>query len=222
MHSDVMLTLLGERNAACAVYLMADGAGAQETYAAMLRKDVAFVSVGGDWDWNRDLTPWKAPRCVKGGEDFGGGADAYLARLVDRIPAFEAEAGLHITRRALAGYSLAGLFSLYALYRTNLFGAAAVVSGSLWFKDFVAFMQKNATRVAHPDVYFSVGDLEKRTRNPWFSTIEDSIRAATDILRAAGDDVTFVLEAGNHFAETDARLARGIDWIVGQFSQKRN
>ena len=214
MHSDMELTLIGSREAAWAVYLMAGAERARATCDAMAEGSVALVSVGGDWDWNRDLTPWKAPRCVKGGEDFGGGAGAYLERLTARIPAFEAEIGLKTERRALAGYSLAGLFSLYALYETELFDAAAVVSGSVWFKGWIEFMRENQTRKPRPRVYFSVGDHEKGTRNPWFSTIEDKMREAADILRAQDAEVTFVIEPGNHFADENPRVARGIDWIA--------
>lgn len=214
MPSDMELTLAGPREAAWAVYLMAGAERAGETYGHMAQKDVALVSVGGDWDWNRDLSPWKAPRCVKGGEDFAGGAGAYLGRLADAIPAFEAEHGLKIGRRALAGYSLAGLFALYALYETELFDATASVSGSLWFLDFIEFMRKSETKRPRPRVYFSVGDHEKRTRNPWFSAIEVRTREAADILRARGADVAFVLEPGNHFADANPRVARGIDWIA--------
>lgn len=33
----------------------------------------------------------------------------------------------------IAGYSLAGLFALYALYKTDVFTRVASMSGSLWF-----------------------------------------------------------------------------------------
>lgn len=43
-------------------------------------------------DWNRDLSPWPAKRAFRGGEDFGGGADAYLKELTEIIvPAVEAD-----------------------------------------------------------------------------------------------------------------------------------
>jgi predicted alpha/beta superfamily hydrolase len=214
MLNHVELTLIGTREAPWAVYVMAGAERAREIYASMSEKDVALISVGGDLDWNRDLSPWKASRCVKGGEDFGGGADAYLARLAEKIPAFEAEAGLRIERRALAGYSLAGLFGLYALYKTALFDAAAAVSGSLWFHGFLDFMRANRTVSPRPRVYLSVGDREKRTRNPLFSSIEDRMREGLDILRAADCGAVFFLEEGNHFADENPRVARGIDWIV--------
>lgn len=214
MPDDMVLTLIGEPKAEWAVYLMAGEARSRAVYSAMQTKDVALVCAGGDWNWNRDLTPWPAPRCVKGGEAFGGGARLFLSRIGPQIDAFEASAGMNTKRRALAGYSLAGLFSLYALYMSEQFDAAAVVSGSLWYKDFLSFMRTNQVRSANPRVYFSVGDLEKHTRNPWFSTIEDRMREAADLLQAHGAETTFVLEVGNHFADENMRVARGIDWIV--------
>ncbi|MBQ0070847.1 MAG: hypothetical protein KBS81_03175, partial [Spirochaetales bacterium] len=34
-------------------------------------------------DWNRDLSPWKA-KAVFNGEDFSGGADAFLRLLLEK------------------------------------------------------------------------------------------------------------------------------------------
>ena len=71
-------------------------------------------------DWNRDLSPWAAP-AVFGDEDFSGGGAATLARLetqLDNQPAY------------LAGYSLAGLFALWAMCECPLIRGAACCSGS--------------------------------------------------------------------------------------------
>ena len=41
-------------------------------------------------DWNRDLSPWPAPKAFKGGEDFSGGADEHLSTLCNiTIPSAE-------------------------------------------------------------------------------------------------------------------------------------
>lgn len=216
MDRDMVLTLVGDPSAEVAVYLMAGEGRTRAVYECLREKKVALVSVGGDWDWNRDMSPWKAPRCVRGGEDFSGGAGEYLARLIAEMPAFEAENALRPKWRALSGYSLAGLFALYALYKTDLFGGASAVSGSLWFSGWIEFMRAEKPLAERPRVYLSVGDREKRTRNPWFSTIEDRMAEGADILRARGARVRFQIEEGNHFAESDPRVARGIDWLLSE------
>ena len=96
--------------------------------------NTACVCISGE-DWNRDLTPWPAEGVFKRGENFGGKADAYLALLTETIIPRTEEALALIPRfRALAGVSLAGLFSVYAAYRTDLFSripAFPVPSGTM-------------------------------------------------------------------------------------------
>ena len=63
-----------------------------------------------------------------------GGADDYLRLLIEEIiPTAEKEIDGVPRWRGIAGYSLAGLFSLYAIYRTDLFSLVGSMSGSLWF-----------------------------------------------------------------------------------------
>lgn len=48
-----------------------------------------LVAITGN-DWERDFTPWPAPRLFRGSPDFAGGADACLARLTNTlVPAVE-------------------------------------------------------------------------------------------------------------------------------------
>ena len=64
-------------------------------------------------NWNHDLSPWKAP-AVFGKEGFGDGANATLQEVlkhcVDRNKTY-----------IIGGYSLAGLFALWAAYQTDVF-----------------------------------------------------------------------------------------------------
>ena len=80
-------------------------------------------------DWNRDLSPWPAPKAFKSGGDFGGGADALIEKIGRIVPLCEEVTGPQ-ELRAFAGYSLGGLFALYCIYKTELFCSAASVSGS--------------------------------------------------------------------------------------------
>ena len=166
-------------------------------------------------DWDDALSPWRAPQPFKGGKDFGGGADAFLRALEgDLLPAIRAAFSAPGAPCYLAGYSLAGLFSVYALYRSAAFAGAASVSGSLWFPDFAAFAAAH-TMIGRPRrVYFSLGDRESRTKNPLLRRTEDVTRALSETLRAQGTESVFELNPGGHFQEPEARTARGLAWLT--------
>lgn len=162
-------------------------------------------------DWNRELSPWKAEKCFRSGEDFGGGAGEYLTQLAQEIPEFERKSGLAPVRRAICGYSLAGLCALYALYVTNIFNGAVSASGSMWFDGWLDFMRRNALKKPDTCAYLSVGDREARTRNTRLARVEECTREAAEILAAQGVRTEFELNPGNHFCESGPRLARGVD-----------
>ena len=106
--------------------------------------------------WNEDLSPWQAPP-VFGKEGFGDGAAETLKEVLkhtgDRSKTFY-----------IGGYSLAGLFALWAAYQTDVFKGVAAASPSIWFPGFTDYMRKNSIRA--DSVYLSLGDKEPKARNP--------------------------------------------------------
>lgn len=81
----------------------------------------ATLVIISDLDWNRDMVPWNIPQS----DAFHGGADAYLQLLISRIiPEAEKTLSTRPLWRGIAGYSLAGLFVLYALYQSDAFSRA--------------------------------------------------------------------------------------------------
>ena len=118
-------------------------------------------------DWQREMSPWYAPTLSKDGEDFSGGADVYLESLLSAILPWATE---RIHGKAsfigIAGYSLAGLFALYALYKTDVFTRVASMSGSLWFPGIKEFCKENAMKILPEKLYLSIGDKESKTRHP--------------------------------------------------------
>ena len=85
--------------------------------------------------WNNDLSPWKAP-AVFGNEGFGGGADNMLQKIL-------ALTGDRDKTYYIGGYSLAGLFSLWAAYQTDVFSGVAAASPSVWFPGFTEYVKRN-------------------------------------------------------------------------------
>lgn len=124
----------------CAVVLMEAGE-TRALYERLREPRPALIGVSGA-DWNDDFTPWPAPSVFRGRADFGGDADAFLKRLTEDILP-EAEAALPVApkRRMLTGYSLAGLFAMYAA-GMGAFDEAASVSGSMWYESFLPWLEK--------------------------------------------------------------------------------
>ena len=155
-------------------------------------------------DWNNDLSPWKAP-AVFGKESFGGGASKTLEELL-KLCADKSKTYY------IGGYSLAGLFALWAAYQTDVFSGVAAASPSMWFPDFYEYMEKNEIRTN--TVYLSLGDREEKARNPVMATVGDRIRKAHSLLK--DHDVNCVLEwnDGNHFKDADIRTAKAFAWVM--------
>ena len=168
-------------------------------------------------NWNDDLTPWRVPPIQKKGEDFKGLADSYLDFLLKQVlPRFLEER--KPKSFAIAGYSLAGLFALYSIFRTDLFRRVACGSGSFWYPGFSSYVETNSP-LRKPDcVYLSLGDLEKRTRNPFLQSVEEETRRIEKRLKELDIDSTFVLNKGNHFQDAEQRMADGIAWILKRMS----
>lgn len=201
-----------------AVYFNTYGEQGDEVYNILKASgcaDFSLITVSG-LDWNRDMSPWEAPAAVKGDEAFTGGADRYLEFMLNEIiPMAEAELPEKITQRAIAGYSMAGLFAVYSLYRTNIFDRAASVSGSLWFPKFKEYVFSRETKGTPKSVYFSLGDKECRTRNQYLRTVQENTEEIERFYREKGIRTTFELNPGNHFADAEKRSAKGIIWVMG-------
>ena len=166
-------------------------------------------------DWNRDLSPWKAEKVFRGGEDFSGGAESYLAKISEKVlPYVEDKLNITGCNRIIAGYSLAGLFSLFAFYKTEVFSKGASVSGSLWFEGFSEYMEKTPLLKVPEKFYFSVGDKEKNTKNPLMQSVEDKTKRAEEYFSALGIETVFELNNGGHFAEPESRMAKAVSWLI--------
>ena len=155
-------------------------------------------------NWNNDLSPWKAPP-VFGNEAFSGGADDMLQEVL-RITEDKNKTYF------IGGYSLAGLFSLWAAYQTGVFSGVAAASPSVWFPGFREYVKEH--EICTDKVYLSLGDREEKTRNPIMSQVGDSIREIHDWYKKKGLDCTLEWNKGNHFKEPDIRTAKAFAWLI--------
>ena len=93
------------------VYLLGDVA---DNSPIQVPEGVDLVNVGADL-WEENFSPWCAPRVFAKGPNFGDGAQKTLDTLINQVvPWTESELTEPPAYRALVGYSLAGLFSLWA------------------------------------------------------------------------------------------------------------
>ena len=157
-------------------------------------------------DWNRDLSPWKAP-AVFGDEDFGGKAQETLKAVLEELEPADREKQYFI-----GGYSLAGLFALWSACHTDIFTGVAAASPSVWFPGFTDHMRENDLHAAA--VYLSLGDREERTRNPVMSEVGNRIRDTYDLLKDSGVNCVLEWNKGNHFKEPDRRTAKAFAWVL--------
>ena len=162
-------------------------------------------------DWQREMSPWYAPALSKDGEAFSGGADAYLESLLTAILPWVTE---RIHGKAsfigIDGYSLAGLFALYALYKTDVVTRVAAMSGSFWFPRFKEFCKENTMKILPEKLYLSIGDQESKTRHPILKTMQKNTEELLGYFRSLGIPCKYELNRGNHFQDVNLRCAKGI------------
>ena len=163
--------------------------------------------------WNDALSPWEAP-AVWGKQGFGGKAADTLRFLTEQvIPTLKQQ--FHLPENVkiiLGGYSLAGLFALWASTQTNLFYGVAAASPSVWFPDWMEFEQQRPIQTQH--IYLSLGDKEEHTKNAVMAVVGDNIRTLHRQLIARGADCTFEWNSGGHFKDADLRTARAFRWVM--------
>jgi Predicted hydrolase of the alpha/beta superfamily len=191
------------------------GAEEADSIARRLSEICTLITVDGV-DWNRELSPWKAEKVFRGEEDFAREADQYLKELTGQIlPAAETAAGIHPFKRVIAGYSMAGLFAVYALFCSNVFCGAATVSGSLWYDGFCNFAERNQPVRIPEAMYFSVGDREHLARNSRMAAVEERTKRMAELFCALGVPTIFERRPGGHFVDVEGRTEKGIRSVCG-------
>ena len=164
-------------------------------------------------DWNSELSPWEAPP-VFGNKSFGSGAKDTLEFIESRfIPTVKEKYNLdNDIKFILGGYSLAGLFSLWSAYKSNIFSGIAAASPSVWFNGWEEFMNNN-TPLSNT-IYLSLGDTEEKTKNKVMSAVGDNIRKQEELLK--NDKIKTILEwnKGGHFSNSDIRVAKAFIWCI--------
>ena len=164
-------------------------------------------------DWNQELTPWAAP-AVFGKIPFGDGANNTLAFIIKQLLHSLTADGIYNAsmKLLLGGYSLAGLFSLWSVYQTDMFDGIAAASPSVWFPRWTDYATENHPSVK--SVYLSLGGKEEKTKNPVMAQVGNAIRKQHELLTMQGVSTILEWNAGNHFVDSEKRMAKGFAWLL--------
>ena len=163
------------------------------------------------YDWQGELSPWAA-LAIFGKHDFAGNAAKFLAELEDFWKWFKDEHNIESNQVYLCGYSLAGLFALWASSQTNLFTKIAAVSPSVWYFNFVEYMQQNPIQTR--EVYMSLGDKEANAKNKVMATVKDCFDEVIQIVQKQDIPLTYEYNPGNHFQDVELRMTKGIQQLL--------
>lgn len=209
--SNAYSTHIGSGGPTAPLIYVIDSPHDRDSIAPVLRGRNANIVVLPIGDWNASLTPWPAPRLRSEEPDYAGEASSTLAELIqEAAPAIERAEGFLPSCRAICGYSLAGLFSLYAFVQGNYFAACACLSGSVWYEGWVDYLQSLDFDAAGRFAFLSVGSREKNAGIPILRTVRRNMAACADILRNHGCKVEFTVGPGNHFQHVQERYDAGI------------
>ena len=164
-------------------------------------------------NWNDELSPWEAP-AVWGKESFGGKAGDTLRFLTEQvIPTLKQQYPLpENIKIILGGYSLAGLFALWASTQTDLFYGVAAASPSVWFPEWMDFERQRPIQAQR--IYLSLDDKEEHTKNTVMAVVGDNIRTLHSQLIARGADCTLEWNSGGHFKDANLRTVKAFRWAM--------
>ncbi len=165
-------------------------------------------------DGGSDFTPWEAP-AVWEGEAFSGEADVYLRFLLEEaLPYLFRKYGfIAVEDRLIAGYSLGGLFALWASLESDAFGKTASLSGSAWYPGFTAYIKEHMPS-EDKCFYFSLGDREPFGGPPVLRAVGTCTEEIVSVLRENQRDVVFEWNRGGHYKGIENRWRKALHWAA--------
>lgn len=177
-------------------------------------------------DWHLQLTPWHDD-AISRREEVGLHAEETLQFITDELLPRVKSLLTDLSAVAdnmpvvLGGYSLAGLFSLWASTLSDKFQAIAAASPSVWIRDWQTYASAHPTRAQV--VYMSLGLKEEHVRNASMAHVGDNIRFEQTLLeqQLGNDHTTLQWNEGGHFVEMDSRTAIAYAWSINKLHALR-
>ncbi len=165
-------------------------------------------------DWDKFLTPWATDGKMNNREFQGKGKELLTDIENEVIPELNKNMQSNF-ELYVAGYSLAGLFSLWSLYESDVFDGAVCCSGSLWYPGWKEYAAQSIF-LKPVSVYISLGKKEENTKHPLMKTVGENTRLQYELLNQ-DENVKMLhmdLNEGGHFSNVEERIVMGIRWIL--------
>ncbi len=179
--------------------------------AALLDDVPLNIAVVDPGVWEDALSPWPEPGLSVNMAGFGGkGRELIRDYWKKIIPKAEQLVVIKPKFRVISGYSMAGLWAIYAGWESGLFEGVAVASASLWYDGFVDYMKTKAPAASLKRVQMSLGEKEEQTKNPRLATIRTATEEVCGIMKKNGVAAELVMTEGGHFSNAAGRLANAI------------
>lgn len=177
--------------------------------------DADFIFVGFRiMKWNEELTPWPAPP-VFGKIPFGDKAPITLLYIIEElIPKIKEDFEFQEEQLKiiLGGYSLAGLFAMWAAYHCDRFFATVSASPSAWYPEWLEYAERRQPVVQN--AYLSLGDKEEKSKTKIMSTVAACVRKQLELYEKANVNTVLEWNEGNHFQDNGERTAKGFVWAM--------
>lgn len=198
--------------------LLIAGEEAAETIYSTDKKTINLLSISL-LDWNADLSPWPSPGLFGKSGSFAGNASSFLHWIEQTVKPW-AQKMVQCDTVLLVGYSMGGLFALYALYHSTWFTSFCCVSGSVWYPHFFDYCLNEPIKRIPDSIYFSLGTKEIKTRHPDLQKTGKIMEALASFYREKGIDTIFEWNPGTHFTDPAQRIIKAIHWTLAQITKK--
>lgn len=152
------------------------------------------------YDWNYCMTPWKYHDKNMGKT---GGGEEFLSWFISEIYDEKYQ------RQYIGGYSLGGLFALFAACEKELFDGVMSVSGSLWYPGALEYFNEKSIGKRIGKIYMSLGDKESLTINAEREKVGFNTEKLAEVFGKT-KEVFFEYNRGGHFTDINGRIAKSI------------
>lgn len=152
------------------------------------------------YDWNYCMTPWKYHDKNMGKT---GGGEEFLSWFISEIYDEKYQ------RQYIGGYSLGGLFALFAACEKELFDGVMSVSGSLWYPGALEYFSEKSIGKRIGKIYMSLGDKESLTKNAEREKVGFNTEKLAEVFGET-KEVFFEYNRGGHFTDINGRIAKSI------------
>lgn len=163
-------------------------------------------------EWAKALMPWQ-DEAVSRNEEVGMHAQDTLVYIEESLVPWLHERFGKLPC-IIGGYSLGGLFALWAARQSAAFCAVAAASPSLWIKGWADFADNRSLNAQL--AYVSLGNREEHCRNQCMARIGDCVRHEHLTLTEQIGTTATTLEwnNGGHFGEEAKRTAKAFAWCI--------